>query len=173
MVDENSAVNQKLKLNLLFSGESCGKAEDALNYYHEVFNQSEIEAVSYYNKVEAEDSHKKVNYSELSINGQLLTLMDHGRGSDFNFNEAYSLMILCGSQAEVDYYWDKLSHDSDFEQCGWLKDQFGVQWQIMPVRLYELMKNGSEEEQRRVTQTMLIMKKIDIEALENEKYELS
>ncbi|MBA5728263.1 VOC family protein [Aerococcaceae bacterium INB8] len=172
MVDENSAVNQKLKINLLFSGESCGKAEDALNYYHEVFNQSEIEAVSYYNEDEADDRHAKVNYSELSINGQKLTLMDHGMGGGFNFNEAYSLMILCGSQAEVDYYWDKLSHDSDFEQCGWVKDQFGVHWQIIPVRLYELMKNGSEE-QRRVTQAMLNMKKLDIEALENAMYELS
>lgn len=173
MVDENSAVNQKLKLNLLFSGESCWKAEDALNYYHEVFNQSEIEAVSYYNEDEAEDIHEKVNYSELYINGQKLTLMDHGMGSGFNFNEAYSLMILCGSQAKVDYYWDKLSHDSDFEQCGWLKDQFGVQWQIMPVRFYELMKNGSEAEHWRVTQTMLNMKKLDIEALEYTMYELS
>lgn len=158
MVDENSAVKQKLKLNLLFSGESCGKAEAALNYYHEVFNQSEIEAISHYSEGEAEDSRAKVNYSELSINGQKLTLMDHGLGGDFNFNEAYSLMILCGSQAEIDYYWDKLSHDPDFEQCGWLKDQFGVHWQIMPVRLYELMKNGSEEEQKRVTQAMLNMK---------------
>lgn len=173
MVDENSAVKQKLKLNLLFSGESCGKAEAALNYYHEVFNQSEIEAISHYSEGEAEDSRAKVNYSELSINGQKLTLMDHGLGGDFNFNEAYSLMILCGSQAEIDYYWDKLSHDPDFEQCGWLKDQFGVHWQIMPVRLYELMKNGSEEEQKRVTQAMLNMKKLDIEALENAMYELS
>ncbi|MBG9978588.1 VOC family protein [Ruoffia tabacinasalis] len=173
MVDENSAVKQKLKLNLLFSGESCGKAEAALNYYHEVFNQSEIEAISHYSEGEAEDSRAKVNYSELSINGQKLTLMDHGLGGDFNFNEAYSLMILCGSQAEIDYYWDKLSHDPDFEQCGWLKDQFGVHWQIMPVRLYELMKNGSEEEQKRVTQAMLNMKKLDIEALENAIYELS
>ena len=173
MVDENSAVKQKLKLNLLFSGESCGKAEAALNYYHEVFNQSEIEAISHYSEGEAEDSRAKVNYSELNINKQKLVLMDHGMGGDFNFNEAYSLMILCGSQAEVDYYWDKLSHDSAFEQCGWLKDKFGVHWQIMPVRLYELMKNGSEEEQKRVTQAMLNMKKLDIEALENAMYELS
>lgn len=173
MVDERNATDHKLKLNLLFSGESCGKAEDALNYYHEVFNQSEIEAVSYYNEDEAEDNRAKVNFSELNINKQKLVLMDHGIGGDFNFNEAYSLMILCGSQAEIDYYWDKLSHDPDFEQCGWLKDQFGVHWQIMPVRLYELMKNGSEEEQKRVTQAMLNMKKLDIEALENAMYELS
>ena len=96
--------------------------------------------------------------------------MDHGAGGDFTFNEAYSLLILCASQAEVDYYWEKLSSDPNAEQCGWLKDKFGVAWQIVPIRMYELMAEGTEEELNRVTQAMLKMKKIDIEALENAKY---
>ena len=171
-VDEDHAKEQKLRVNLLFSDQACGKAEAALNYYHDVFEQSEILQVSHYGEGESQDDRARINYSELKVKDQQLVLMDHGAGGDFTFNEAYSLMILCGSQAELDYYWDKLSHVPEAEQCGWVKDQFGVSWQIIPVRMYELLENSSEEEKNRVTQAMLKMKKLDIEALENAKYEL-
>lgn len=170
MVDSDHAKSEKLRLNLLFSNAVCGKAEEALDFYQEIFEGAEIRAVSKYSEGEAPDERAKINYAELVIGENELVLMDHGAGGDFTFNEAYSLLILCASQAEVDYYWEKLSSDPNAEQCGWLKDKFGVAWQIVPIRMYELMAEGTEEELNRVTQAMLKMKKIDIEALENAKY---
>lgn len=170
MVDPSNAAYNKLRISLLFSGEACGKAEEALKYYQQVFNQAEIANISNYQEGEATDKRAKINFSEFIINNQKLVLMDHGMGGDFNFNEAFSLLIFCGSQAEIDYYWDKLSHVPEAEQCGWVKDQFGVSWQIVPIRMIELLDSGTEEEIQRVTQAMLKMKKLDIEALENAKY---
>lgn len=169
-VDENHVEDQRLRVNLLFSDQACGLAEDALNYYLSVFEGSKAGHISHYSEGEAQDKRAQINYSELNIKDQQLVLMDHGAGGDFNFNEGYSLMLLCGSQAEIDYYWDKLSHVPESEQCGWVKDKFGISWQIVPVRLYELIEKSTPKEQERVTQAMLKMKKLDIEALENAKY---
>lgn len=168
MLDENP-LDQKIRLNVLFAGEACGKAEDALDYYLSVFEGSEKHAVSEYETGEAEDSRAKIKYSEFNVNENQLILMDHGLGGEFTFNEGISLMIMCVTQAEIDYYWEKLSHVPESEECGWVKDQFGVSWQIVPTRLNELLLEGTEEEAYRVTQAMLKMKKLDIEALENAK----
>ncbi|MBG9988320.1 VOC family protein [Aerococcaceae bacterium DSM 111176] len=170
MVDPSRSDSNKLRPNLLFSDKMCGKAEEALEFYHSIFEGSDIQAISRYNESEAPDERAKINYAELRIGDIEMVLMDHGVGGDFTFNGAYSLMILCGSQSEVDYYWDHLSANPEAEQCGWLQDKFGVSWQVVPIRMYELMADGSEEENNRVTQAMLKMKKIDIEALENAKY---
>jgi len=91
--------------------------------------------------------------------------MDHGFGADFTFNEAFSLMVYCKDQAEIDYYWDKLSAVPEAEACGWVKDRFGVSWQIVPEVLGELIGSGDEEQAQRVVQAFLKMKKFDIEAL--------
>lgn len=168
MLDENPS-DQKIRLNMLFAGEACGKAKDALNYYLSIFEGSEKHAVSEYKPGEAEDSRAKIKYSELVVNENQFILMDHGLGEDFTFNEAISFMIMCVTQAEIDYYWEKLSHVPESEECGWVKDQFGVSWQIVPLRLNELLTESTEEEASRVTQAMLKMKKLDIETLENAK----
>jgi predicted 3-demethylubiquinone-9 3-methyltransferase (glyoxalase superfamily) len=82
-------------------------------------------------------------------------------------NEAVSFVINCENQAEVDYYWEKLSEVKEAEQCGWLKDKFGVSWQVVPVRLYELLTGKDGAKAARVMQAMLKMKKLNIEELEN------
>ncbi len=85
---------------------------------------------------------------------------------DFGFNEAFSLLVNCKDQKEIDYLWDRLSAIPEAEQCGWLKDKFGVSWQIVPENMDEVMSKGSREEVRRVTEAFLKMKKFDLNALE-------
>jgi predicted 3-demethylubiquinone-9 3-methyltransferase (glyoxalase superfamily) len=87
-------------------------------------------------------------------------------GPLFKFNESISFMVICEDQAEMDRYWDKLSADPASEQCGWLKDKFGLSWQIVPARMDEMLQNGTPEQVDRVTQAFLPMKKLDIAALE-------
>lgn len=88
---------------------------------------------NYYAQGEAEDQRAKVNYGEVDILGSSLVVMDHGYGADSTFNEAFSFEVLCKDQKEIDYYWDKLSAVPEAEQCGWLKDKYGVSWQIEPA----------------------------------------
>jgi len=92
--------------------------------------------------------------------------MDHDYGGDFSFNEAFSFMVLCENQEEIDYFWDKLSFVPEAEQCGWIKDQFGVSWQIVPANMNEILMKGSKEEIKRVTEAFLKMKKFDLAELE-------
>ena len=82
------------------------------------------------------------------------------------FNEAISLLVPCETQAEIDYYWEKLSADPQAEQCGWLKDQFGLSWQIWPTVIGEMMQNGTREQIDRITQAFLPMKKFDLATLQ-------
>jgi len=118
MLVENMAQHQRIRLNLLFTGNVCGRAEEAMHYYLSVFKDSSKGYVNYYQAGEAIDERAKVNYGELNIQGNQLIAMDHGFGGDFTFNEAFSLMVLCKDQEEIDYFWDKLSFVPEAEQCG-------------------------------------------------------
>ncbi len=99
------------------------------------------------------------------LEGQLFTALNGG--PIFRFNEAVSFVVNCENQEEVDYYWVKLSDGGDeaAQQCGWLKDQYGVSWQVVPSILLEMIRDAESEKSQRVTQAMLQMKKIDVEAL--------
>lgn len=170
MVDDNYDPDHNLSICLLFAGKACGKAHQALDFYHDLFENSRIGGISHYQEGEASDDRAKINYAELFVHDDKLVLMDHGLGGDFTFNEAFSLGILCSSQAEIDYYWDHLTHVPEAEACGWLKDKFGLSWQVTPVHLDDWMTEGTEEDNDRVTQAMLQMKKIIIKDLENARY---
>ncbi len=166
MLVENIDEHQKIRPTLLFSGDVCGKAEDAINYYTSVFQEGQKGYINHYAPGEATDSRAKINYGELNLIGTDLIAMDHGYGEDFTFNEAFSFMVLCENQEEIDYYWDKLSFVPEAEQCGWVKDQFGLSWQVSPVSMDEVMMKGTEDEIRRVTEAFLKMKKFDLAELE-------
>lgn len=170
---EDYQPDQKLRLNLLFSGEACGQAEKALPFYRSLFENAEIKDISQYNEGEAQDPRAKINYSELVVNNNRIIFTDHGFGGDFSFNEAYSLGLSCGTQAEIDYYWDYLSHQPEAEECGWLKDQFGVSWQVVPTSITDLLTKGTEVENQRVMEALLQMKKINIEELEKAKFHIN
>ena len=154
---------------LLFAGNACGRAQEAMDYYTAVFPETEIGFVNHYAEGEAQDARAKINYAEIVIYGTPFVAMDHGAGGDFGFNEAISFMVSCKDQKEIDYYWEKLSFVPEAEQCGWLKDQFGISWQIIPENLEDIMANGTSEEADRVTKAFMKMKKLDIAALERAK----
>lgn len=156
---------QKIRPSLLFAGDACGKAESALNEYASIFKPSHIGYMNNYKKDNGADPRAKINYAELDLIGSQIVLMDHGVGGDFTFNEAFSMMVFCEDQKEIDYYWEKLSFVPEAEQCGWLKDRFGVSWQIVPTIMTEMMENGSEEDIRKITEAFLKMKKFDIQTL--------
>lgn len=166
MLVENMEEHQRIRPALLFSKDVCGKAEDAINYYVAAFKEAEKGFINHYTVGEAMDNRAKINYGELSIYGTQFIIMDHGYGGDFTFNEAFSFMVFCENQEEIDYYWDKLSFVPEAEQCGWVKDQFGLSWQIIPANMNEVMMKGTKEEVKRVTEAFLQMKKFDLAALE-------
>ncbi|MDF2987142.1 MAG: hypothetical protein K0R50_2652 [Eubacterium sp.] len=157
---------QKITPNLLFSDEACGKAEEAIRYYTGIFEGSEIVSISRYGAGEAAAPKAKVNYAAFKLAGLGFSAMDNGFDVDFSFNEAFSLMVYCKDQKEIDYFWDKLSAVPEAEQCGWVKDGFGVSWQIVPEHMEDILLNGSKEQLQRVTQAFLKMKKFDLEELE-------
>jgi predicted 3-demethylubiquinone-9 3-methyltransferase (glyoxalase superfamily) len=165
LVDSGQAV-QKITPNLLFSNDACGKAEEAVKYYVEVFENSEPGMISRYGNDEAQSSKAQVNYAAFKLCGVDFSAMDNAFDVDFTFNEAFSLIVNCNDQKEIDYYWDKLSAVPEAEQCGWVKDQFGVSWQIVPSNMDEILLSGTKEEIQRVTEAFLKMKKFDLKALE-------
>ena len=166
MLSDHIEPGHRIRPSLLFAGEACGKAEEALDLYSSVFTPSVKGFVNRYAEGEAEDSRAKINYAEISLLDFPIVAMDHGYGADFTFNEAFSLMVLCDTQEEIDHYWDRLSFVPEAEQCGWIKDRFGLSWQIAPANLNETLKNSAPEVVKRVTQAFLTMKKFDLAALE-------
>ncbi|WP_346917227.1 VOC family protein [Clostridium sp.] len=166
MLVDSGKTTQKIIPNLLFSNNACGKAEEAVRYYAEVFEDSELGLISRYGEGKAESSIAKVNYAALKLYGMDFSAMDNAFDVDFDFNEAFSLMVNCEDQKEIDYLWDRLSAVPEAEQCGWIKDKFGISWQIVPSSLDDVLVNGSKDEIRRVTEAFLKMKKFDLGTLE-------
>ena len=133
---------QKISANLWFDRQ----AEEAVNYYMSIFRNSRIIRVTYYGE-EGHDIHKMPAGSVMTIEFELegQTFVALNGGPVFKFNEAVSFIVNCDTQAEIDYYWDKLSRDGDknAQQCGWLKDKFGLSWQIVPSTLSEMFSSDS------------------------------
>lgn len=166
MMTNNGQIGQKIKTNLLFSNESSGRAEEAVKYYTEVFENSEVRFISRYGEGEAALPKAKINYAAFKLCGADFSAMDNAFDVDYSFNEAFSLIVNCKDQQEIDYFWDKLSAVPEAEQCGWIKDKFGVSWQIVPENMDEVLLNGTQDEKLRVTEAFLKMKKFDLDALE-------
>ncbi|MEH7107821.1 VOC family protein [Bacillus sp. JJ1764] len=169
LMDKAQSV-QKITPSFLFANESCGKAEEAIKYYTQIFENSGIEIINRYGEGEALLPKAKVNYASFHLCGIHFSAMDHSFEADFNFNEAFSFVVTCKDQKEIDYFWNRLSAVPEAEQCGWVKDQFGVSWQIVPDNMDEVMFKGSKDENRRVSEVLLKMKKIDIMTLEKARF---
>ncbi|MFC5464819.1 VOC family protein [Lederbergia graminis] len=152
--------------SLLFVGDSCGRAEEALNFYVSVFNNSKQGHIARYPQGMEPNKEGTIMFSDFKLEDVWLTAMDSALNHEFTFNEAISFIVYCDTQEEIDYYWDKLSAVPQSEQCGWLKDKFDVSWQIVPRAMDELMTNGTAEQINRVNQAVLKMKKIDIAELQ-------
>jgi predicted 3-demethylubiquinone-9 3-methyltransferase (glyoxalase superfamily) len=156
---------EKITPNLWFDSQ----AEEAATFYTSVFKNSSIDKITRY-PAAGQEIHKQkagsVMTVEFNLNGQKLVALNGG--PDFKFTEAVSFIVNCENQEEVDYFWDKLSKGGDpkAQQCGWLKDKYGLSWQIIPTTLNKLMEEGDAEKVEHVFSAMLRMKKLNIEELE-------
>jgi predicted 3-demethylubiquinone-9 3-methyltransferase (glyoxalase superfamily) len=144
------------------------QGEDAAKFYTSIFKNSKIKQVSRYGEAGKEHHRKPVGSAMVvafEINGQPFTALNGG--PQFKFNEAVSFQVMCESQEETDYYWEKLSEGGDpkAQQCGWLKDKFGVSWQIVPIAAIELISSPEVEKGQRAMAAMMQMKKLDIAAM--------
>ena len=158
-------IKQKITPTLMFVGEVCGKAEEAINFYASVFHNARVGDILRYGKGETPDKEGTIKHAAFTLEGQEFAAMDSARVHNFTFNEAISFMVHCDTQEEIDYYWGKLSADPKAEQCGWLKDKCGLSWQIVPTVMNEMLKDKDKKKMARVTEAFLKMKKFDIEDL--------
>ncbi|QDP41572.1 VOC family protein [Radiobacillus deserti] len=157
----------KIMPSLMFAGDQLGKAEEAILFYMSVFKNSKQGLIARYPQGMELEKEGTIMFSDFMLENQWFAAMDGARDHKFNFIEAISFMVKCETQAEIDYYWDKLSAVPESEQCGWLKDMYGVSWQIVPKEKDEMMSNNSTQEQiSRVTQATLNMKKLDLKELQ-------
>lgn len=162
---------QSISPALLFTKDKYGKAEEAINFYTSLFPNSEINFIQRRGKDHPEtEKEGTVEYASFTLNGQHFKAMEGNQGHNFVFTEATSFYVNCEDQEEVDQLWEKLSAVPESEQCGWLKDKYGVSWQIIPKALPTLMTDPDPEKSGRVMQAMLQMKKINVAKL-HEAYE--
>ena len=152
--------------SMLFGGKNCGKAEEAISFYIATFRSSKKGNMVRFSTRQEPDKEGTIMFADFMLENYWIAIMDSARELDFNFNEAFSLIVYCDGQEEIDYYWKNLSAVPEAEQCGWLKDKYGVSWQILPYALDLMMQNGSKEQISRVTQAFLKMKKFDLTALQ-------
>ncbi|MDT0677275.1 VOC family protein [Autumnicola musiva] len=166
MLDSEYTGKQKIVPSLFFTGSSRGKAEEAVNYYTSVFKNTSVEGILKYG---SENSYAEgtVMHSQFQLENQVFMAMDSGVENDFPFNEAISLVVNCKDQEEIDYYWNKLTEGGDpaAQQCGWLKDKFGISWQIVPEGMEELLNNPDKEKANRGMAAVFQMKKFDLAML--------
>ena len=158
---------ERIVPSLLFTKQHAGQAEEAMRFYASTFPNSSIGDISRYGANQSPDKEGTVMYGTFTIAGQPFVGMDSAQPHNFMFNEAVSLLVECESQDEIDRYWNALSADSNAEVCGWLKDKFGVSWQIVPIQLNQMLKDGTREQVERVTAAYMKMKKFDIAELES------
>jgi len=157
---------QRITPCLMFVGEQSGKAEEAMKSYVSLFKNSSIDRVERYTPGER-GVEGTVKHGVFSLEGQKFIAMDGGTDHPFTFTEAQSFVVNCKTQEEVDEFWEKLSEGGQESQCGWLKDKYGLSWQIVPTVLIEMLQDKDPEKAKRVMQAMLQMSKIDIPALQH------
>lgn len=142
-----------------------GQAEEAAHYYVSVFKNSSVGRIGRYTEA-GPGPAGSVLVAEFTANGQKFVALNGG--PQFTFNEAVSLQIHCADQEEVDHYWNKLTEGGEPGPCGWLKDRYGLSWQVVPTRLIEMISDSDPGKAARATRAMLSMGKFDIAALERE-----
>jgi predicted 3-demethylubiquinone-9 3-methyltransferase (glyoxalase superfamily) len=165
LIKPQGEIVQRIVPSLLFVQNVCGKAEEAINFYSSIFSDSKTVGVFRNGANQEPDKEGTVAYASFSLSGQSFAAMDSAHSHNFSFNEAISFMVNCESQTEVDYFWDRLTEGGEGSQCGWLKDKYGVSWQVTPTVLGELMSNPDPKKSKKVMEAMLKMRKLDIETL--------
>jgi predicted 3-demethylubiquinone-9 3-methyltransferase (glyoxalase superfamily) len=139
------------------------EGQEAAEYYTSIFPNSRITEVTHYNEAGPRAAGTVLTVT-FELDGKRFAALNGG--PDFKFNEAVSFLIDCADQAEVDYYWERLGDGGEHGPCGWLKDRYGVSWQVIPRRLEELLRDSDPEVSQRVMAAMLQMGKIEVDKLE-------
>lgn len=155
---------QKISPFLMFVGEQAGKTEEAVHFYTSLFKNSSVARIERFGANEG-GLEGTVKHALFFLDGEGFMAMDSSLEHAFSFTPAISFFVNCQTQAEVDNFWEKLCAGGEEGQCGWLKDKYGVSWQIVPTILGELMSDPDAEKSSRVTEAMLKMRKLDIEKL--------
>ena len=163
MVSNSGDTGLKITPSMLFTAKQFGRAEEAVKFYSSVFENSSTDVLMHYPEGDANSG--KVMFSEIKLDNYPIIAMDGPGEHDYTFNEGVSLVVNCNTQEELDHYWNKLTEGGSESMCGWLRDKFGVSWQIVPSMLGKLMSDS--EKGKRVMQEILKMKKLDIKTLEN------
>lgn len=160
-------IRQKITPTLMFVGDQAGKAEEAIRMYTSVFGDSGIGPVLRWSKGEEPERPGTIKHASFALEGLGFAAMDSARDHGFAFNEAVSFQRLCETQHEIDRFWSQLTAGGGQESmCGWLKDKYGVSWQVAPARLQEMLRDPDRSRVERVTNAFLKMKKFDLAELE-------
>lgn len=162
-----SDVGQKITPSLMFVGEQFGRAEEAITFYTSIFKDSAVTGIMKH-PAGGPEPEGSVIHAQFTLSGQTFMIMESSsKDHKFQFNEAISIIVNCKNQKEIDYYWSRLTADGGQEsQCGWLKDKFGVSWQVDSVELSKMLKDPDKEKVGRVTNAFMQMKKFDIAKLQ-------
>ncbi len=152
------AAEQKIRPSFMFVGKNNGQAEEAMKFYTSIFPNSKIDEVYRYEKGEG-DTEGHIKHATFTLDGEHFIAMESGMNHKFTFTEGVSLMVNCRDQKEIDFFWDKMSAVPESEQCGWIKDKYGVSWQIVPIGHEEWVSTPEG------MKAMMEMKKLDIATL--------
>lgn len=158
-------VGQVVAPSLMFTGDRAGQAEAAMAFYVSLFPNSSVDGVLRYDGA-GDDAEGTVQHAQFRLGGETFMAMDSAGPHAFTFTEANSHLILCEDQAEIDRYWEAMSAEPEAEQCGWLRDRFGVSWQVVPAKMMTMMTDPDPKRVARVTEAFMAMKKLDVAALE-------
>lgn len=163
-VDKISNVGQKITPCFLFTGKQYGRVDEAIGFYSSIFDNPSVDGILRYGKNELPDTEGKVKHAQIAFNNQKFMLMESAAAHQFTFNEGVSLTIHCEDQQQIDYYWTKLTESGGQESmCGWLKDKFGVSWQIIPTILSKIMSDPAKA--GKAAQAFMSMRKLNIEQI--------
>jgi predicted 3-demethylubiquinone-9 3-methyltransferase (glyoxalase superfamily) len=155
-------VGQKFTPTLMFTHDQCGKAEEAIHFYTSLFPESSVTGILKYS-ADDDDEEGMVKHAQFRLDGYVFMAMDSSYDHAFKFSEGISIAVDCDTQEEIDHYWEKLTAEGEESMCGWLKDKYGVSWQIVPAILPQLM--ADPEKGQKVVDAFLKMRKFDIATL--------
>ena len=158
-----SDVGQKITPCLMFTGKQYGRADEAIAHYSSIFKNVKVDGILRYGANELPDQEGKIKHAQFALNDQKFMIMESAAPHNFTFTEGISLTIHCETQKEIDHYWEKLTESGAESMCGWLKDKFGVSWQIVPNVLDKIMSDPAKA--GKAAQAFMSMRKLNIEQI--------
>ena len=158
-----SDVGQKITPCLMFTGKQYGRADEAIAHYSSIFKNVNVDGILRYSANESPDQEGKIKHAQFGLNDQKFMIMESAAPHNFTFTEGISLTIHCETQKEIDHYWERLTESGAESMCGWLKDKFGVSWQIVPNVLDKIMSDPAKA--GKAAQAFMSMRKLNIEQI--------